>query len=100
MTSTPGSSSRQESGDLVAVDTDLIGPAGCLADVSRTYLLDGTGLTARHLRSYADAEALLAEVIGEVTPGAAPDEVRERRSGRLPRAHHPQRYPFIAHAAG
>ena len=41
---------RIESGDLVAFDTDLIGPAGYLADVSRTYLVDGTKPTARQQR--------------------------------------------------
>ena len=118
MTGTPGSSFRQatrprydvprsvasartrEAQPEVAFDTDLIGPAGCPAAVPRTYLLDGTGPTARHLRSYADAEAFLAEVIGESTPRAALDEVGERRSSRLPRAHHPQRCPFTAYAAG
>ncbi len=91
---------RIESGDLVAFDTDLIGPAGYLADVSRTYLVDCTKPTARQQRLYADAEAFLAEVIGELTPGAAFDEVGERLSSRLPRAYHPQRYPFIAHGSG
>ena len=85
---------------LVAFDTDLIGPAGYLADVSRTYLVDCTKPTARQQRLYADAEAFLAEVIGELTPGAAFDEVGERLSSRLPRAYHPQRYPFIAHGSG
>ena len=33
-------------------------------------------------------------------PGAAFDEVGERLSRRLPRAYHPQRYPFIAHGSG
>ena len=68
--------------------------------MSRTYLVDGTKPTARQQRLYADAEAFLAEVIGELTPGAAFDEVGERLSTRLPRAHHPQRYPFTAHGSG
>jgi Xaa-Pro dipeptidase len=49
---------------------------------------------------YADAEAFLEEVIGELRPGAAFDEVGERLSSRLPRAYHPQRYPFVAHGSG
>src|SRR5918997_1624442 len=91
---------RIEPGDLVSFDTDLIGPAGYLADVSRTYLAGDTKPTARQQRLYADAEAFLEEVIGELTPGAAFDEVGERLSSRLPRAYHPQRYPFIAHGSG
>lgn len=91
---------RIEPGDLVAFDTDLIGPAGYLADVSRTYLVGSTRPTARQQRLYADAEAFLAEVIGELRPGAAFDDVGERLSRRLPRAYHPQRYPFIAHGSG
>ena len=91
---------RIESGDLVSFDTDLIGPAGYLADVSRTYLVDDTKPTARQQRLYADAEAFLEEIIGELKPGAAFDEVGERLSSRLPRAYHPQRYPFIAHGSG
>jgi Xaa-Pro aminopeptidase len=60
---------RIEPGDLVSFDTDLIGPAGYLADVSRTYLVDGTKPTARQQRPYADAEAFLRQIIGELTPG-------------------------------
>ncbi|MGY1761608.1 M24 family metallopeptidase [Geodermatophilus sp. SYSU D00779] len=91
---------RIKSGDLVSFDTDLIGPAGYLADVSRTYLVDCTKPTARQQRLYADAEAFLEEIISELKPGAAFDEVGERLSSRLPRAYHPQRYPFIAHGSG
>jgi Xaa-Pro dipeptidase len=91
---------RIEPGDLVSFDTDLIGPAGYLADVSRTYLVGDRKPTARQQRLYADAEAFLEEVIGELRPGAAFDEVGERLSSRLPRAYHPQRYPFVAHGSG
>ena len=89
-----------ERGDLVAFDTDLIGPAGYLADLSRTYLVGSTTPSARQRRLYADAEAFLAEIIGELEPGAAFDEVGERLSRRLPARYHAERYPFIAHGSG
>jgi Xaa-Pro dipeptidase len=89
-----------ERGDLVAFDTDLIGPAGYLADVSRTYLVGSTRPSARQRRLYADAQAFLADIISELKPGAAFDEVGERLSRRLPAAYHAERYPFIAHGSG
>ncbi|MCE3552741.1 Xaa-Pro peptidase family protein [Pseudonocardia sp. RS11V-5] len=87
-------------GDLVAFDTDLVGPAGYLADLSRTYLVGSPKPTARQRRLYADAQAFLADVIAELKPGAAFDEVGERLSRRLPAAYHAERYPFIAHGSG
>ena len=89
-----------ERGDLVAFDTDLIGPAGYLADLSRTYLVGSTKPTTRQRRLYADAQAFLADIIAELKPGAALDEVGERLSRRLPAAYHAERYPFIAHGSG
>jgi Xaa-Pro aminopeptidase len=89
-----------ERGDLVAFDTDLIGPAGYLADLSRTYLVGSTTPTPRQRRRYADAEGFLADIIAELKPGAALDEVGERLSRRLPAAYHAERYPFIAHGSG
>lgn len=87
-------------GDLVAFDTDLIGPAGYLADLSRTYLVGSTRPTARQRRLYADAQAFLADIIAELQPGAALDEVGERLARRLPARYHSERYPFIAHGSG
>jgi len=89
-----------ERGDLVAFDTDLIGPAGYLADLSRTYLVGSTTPTARQRRLHADAQAFLADVLAELKPGAAFDELGERLSRRLPAAYHAERYPFIAHGSG
>jgi Xaa-Pro aminopeptidase len=89
-----------ERGDLVAFDTDLIGPAGYLADISRTYLVGSTKPTARQRRLYADAQAFLADIIAELRPGAAFDEIGERLSRRFPAAYHAERYPFIAHGSG
>jgi Xaa-Pro dipeptidase len=91
---------RIERGDIVSFDTDLIGPAGYLADLSRAYLVGDTKPSARQRRLYADAEAFLAEIIGELKSGAAFDEVGERLARRLPAPYHAQRYPFIAHGSG
>jgi Xaa-Pro dipeptidase len=89
-----------ERGDLVAFDTDLIGPAGYLADLSRTYLVGSTTPSARQRRLYADAQTFLADIVSELKPGAALDEVGERLSRQLPGVYHPERYPFIAHGSG
>ena len=80
--------------------TDLIGPAGYLADLSRTYLVGAAPPSARQRRLYADAQDFLAEIIAELKPGAAFDEVGERLSRRLPAVYHAERYPFIAHGSG
>lgn len=91
---------RLEPGDLLSFDTDLVGPAGFLADLSRTYLVGSTTPSARQRRLYADAQAFLADIIAELRPGAAFDEVGERLSRRLPAVYHAERYPFIAHGSG
>lgn len=84
----------------MAFDTDLIGPAWYLADIWRTYLVGSAKPSARQRRLYADAQVFLAEIIAELKPGAAFDEIGERLSRRLPAAYHAERYPFIAHGSG
>jgi Xaa-Pro dipeptidase len=89
-----------ERGNLVSFDTDLIGPAGYLADLSRTYLVGSRKPSPRQRRLYADAQTFLAEIMGELKPGTAFDEAGERLSRRFPAKYHAQRYPFIAHGSG
>jgi Xaa-Pro aminopeptidase len=91
---------RMESGDLVSFDTDLVGPCGYLADISRSYLVGSTTPSARQRRLYGDAQDLLAEIIAELKPGVAFDEAGERLRRRLPAVYHAERYPFIAHGTG
>jgi Xaa-Pro dipeptidase len=89
-----------EPGDLVSFDTDLIGPAGYLADISRGYLAGDVTPTDLQRRLYYDAETFLEEIRTALRPGAAFDELGERLSRRFPRQYHAQRYPFIAHSSG
>ena len=91
---------RIEPGDIVSFDTDLIGPAGYLADLSRAYLVGDDKPSAQQRRLYYDAQAFLDEIIGALRPGAAFDELGEHLSQRLPKDYHPLRYPFIAHSSG
>ena len=89
-----------EAGELVAFDTDLIGPRGFLADISRTYLVPGGAPQSEQRRLYAIARDFLSEIVAELRPGAALDELGERLARRLPPEFHPQRYAFIAHGSG
>ena len=89
-----------ERGDLVTFDTDLIGPAGYLADVSRGYLVGDATPTDLQRRLYYDAETFLEEIRTALRPGAAFDELGEQLSQRFPAQYHAQRYPFIAHSSG
>lgn len=91
---------RIEPGDIVSFDTDLIGPAGYLADLSRAYLVGSTTPSSPQRRLYADAEAFLAEIVAELRPGAAFDELGERLARAFPAQYHAQRYPFVAHGSG
>jgi Xaa-Pro dipeptidase len=94
------SSRRIEPGDIVSFDTDLIGPAGYLADLSRAYIAGDGKPSARQRRLYHDAEQFLHEIRSELRPGASFAELGERLSRRFPRKYHPQRYPFVAHSSG
>lgn len=91
---------RIEPGDLVSFDTDLVGPAGYLADLSRAYIAGDAKPTAQQQRLYDDARQFLNEIMSEVRPGAAFDELGERLSRRFPDKYHAQRYPYIAHGSG
>ncbi len=89
-----------QAGEVVSFDTDLIGPAGYLADMSRAYLAGDGAPTHRQRRLYGDAEHFLAQILDELRPGADTAELGRSLSRKFPEKYHAQRYPFVAHAAG
>lgn len=91
---------RIEAGDVVSFDTDLIGPAGYLADVSRAYLVGDGQPSPIQRRLYADAQQFLYEITAALKPGADTAELGRTLSKLFPEQYHAQRYPFIAHSAG
>jgi Xaa-Pro aminopeptidase len=87
-------------GDLVGLDTDLIGRDGYLTDYSRTYLCGQRKASSEQRRLYTIAYEFVHGAIPEFVPGAAFRELGARLGRRLPDEFQAQRYPFVAHGSG
>lgn len=66
-----------EEGDLVALDTDLIGLQGYCCDISRTWRVGSGMADERQRRTYADAFDILARVREAVGPGVSLSEISD-----------------------
>jgi Xaa-Pro dipeptidase len=89
-----------EDGDLVAFDTDLVGPHGYLTDISRTYLCGDRPAGEEQRDVYRAAYTFVHESIPEFLPGRSFKELGEKLASRMPEQYRQQRYPFIAHGCG
>jgi Xaa-Pro dipeptidase len=89
-----------ENGDLVAFDTDLVGPFGYLTDISRTYLCGDRSGTKEQREVYQAAYTFVHESIPEFVAGRSFEELGEKLGVRIPERYRQQRYPFIAHGCG
>ncbi len=88
-----------EAGDIVAFDTDLIGPYGMCVDISRSWLAGDGRPTDRQRALYDLAAEQIAANTGLIRPGLGLAELT-RRAYRLPEAYRPQRYSVVAHGTG
>jgi Xaa-Pro aminopeptidase len=86
-------------GDLVAFDTDLVGPHGYLADISRTFLCEPGRATDEQKRLYNTAFDQLQHNMSLLKPGTSFRELYER-SWPIPEEFLPNRYICIVHGAG
>ncbi|MDH3694741.1 MAG: Xaa-Pro peptidase family protein [Gammaproteobacteria bacterium] len=85
-------------GELVAFDTDLIGPFGYSADISRTYLC-ATKPTPYQKELYQRAYDEIHHNFELMQPGMTFKEITEK-SFRQPDQFIPTRYPVVAHGIG
>lgn len=86
-------------GDLVSFDTDLIGPYGYCADVSRTFFC-GPGRPSRDQRTlYSLAYEQIHSNMELLRPGASFDELREK-AWKVPARFEAQKYSSIYHGVG
>jgi Xaa-Pro aminopeptidase len=86
-------------GDLLAIDTDLIGNRGYITDISRTYLCGDKRPTDEQRRLHGVAFEFIQECIPEFRVGVSFEDLGQRLGTRLPSEFHSQRYPMIAHGS-
>ena len=90
---------RVEPGDMIGLDSDLIGPQGYGADISRSWLVgEGRGSDAQR-RLYALAHEQVSRNIEIFQPGRSFYEVAEL-AWQLPEAFRPFEIPCVAHGIG
>jgi Xaa-Pro aminopeptidase len=85
-------------GELVAVDSDLVGPYGYAADISRTWISDGKP-TDRQRRLYALAYEHVQTNTELFRPGRSFKEI-EAENMALPAAYTDQMFASFAHGLG
>ncbi|HSA80561.1 MAG TPA: Xaa-Pro peptidase family protein [Geminicoccaceae bacterium] len=87
-----------EAGDLVAFDTDLIGPYGYCADISRTWLC-GERASNRQIDLYRQAREQIAHNLNLIRTGRTFREFSEV-AFRLPERYRANRYSTVVHGVG
>jgi Xaa-Pro aminopeptidase len=88
-----------EAGDVVGFDTDMVGPFGYLADISRSYVCPGRKPTDRQRRLYDLAQAQVMHNAGLLKPGLTFREFAER-CWPVPDEYVPNRYMMMVHGCG
>ena len=86
-------------GDLVVYDTDMAGPMGYFADISRTYLCGDGRPNKEQLEAYKLAYNFIYESMDLFRPGMNFQEIAEK-CPTYPQEYKDQRYPMIAHGDG
>ena len=90
---------RVESGDLVGLDTDMVGPRGYFADVSRTFLCGPAQATARQRELYRLAWEEISHNLALICPGISLSEFQKR--AYVPAEEFQQNaYPCVIHGVG
>ena len=88
-----------QEGELLAFDTDLIGPYGICADLSRTWMIGGREPTAEQKKLYRIAYDHIQYNMRILKPGMSFSEVTQ--SGLLlPKEYRAQRYGVMMHGVG
>ena len=85
-----------ESGDMVALDTDMIGPYGYDADISRSFVCDVEKATDRQKSLYTLAYEHVQHNIDAIRPGLSFRELSER-GFKVPQIYRPQSIPMHWH---
>jgi Xaa-Pro aminopeptidase len=88
-----------QAGEIVSFDTDMVGPFGYLADISRTFVCPGRKPTPEQRRLYELAQEQVLYNIEVLKPGLTFREFAER-CWPVPEAFIPNRYMMMIHGVG
>ncbi len=85
-------------GDLVGIDTDMIGPEGYACDISRTFLC-GDKATPVQKEAYTVAHDFIQQTVELIKPGVSYHDFLEKLP-ILPEAYRAQQYSTVVHGIG
>jgi Xaa-Pro aminopeptidase len=88
-----------EKGDMVSVDTDLVGPYGYCCDMSRTWVCGEGRASDEQRRLYAAAVAEIEHNTAILAPGMTYREVSEK-AWKIPDEFYENRYSSVMHGVG
>lgn len=86
-------------GELISLDTDMIGPYGYCADLSRAWTCGHTPMNATQHRLYATALEQIEHNLALIQPGMSFAEFNQR-SWQIPERHVDYRYSLALHGVG
>ncbi|WP_018236282.1 Xaa-Pro peptidase family protein [Ensifer sp. BR816] len=86
-------------GELISFDTDMIGPYGYCADLSRSWTCGHVAMSAKQRELYSAAREQIEHNLGLLKPGLTFAEFNER-SWRIPEKYLPYRYTLALHGTG
>ena len=86
-------------GDMLAFDTDMIGPYGYCADLSRSWTIDHVAMTREQRALYAAALEQIEHNVALIRPGMDWREYSER-SWPIPERYLANRYSCLLHGVG
>ncbi len=88
-----------QAGEMISLDTDMIGPYGYCADISRSWTCGYTLMTGQQRQLYETALDQVQHNLGLVRPGMDFTDFNEK-SWRIPERHVPYRYSLAVHGVG
>jgi Xaa-Pro aminopeptidase len=86
-------------GEMISFDTDMVGPYGYCADLSRSWTCGHTRMTNQQRSIYAKSLDQIEHNTALLRPGLSFRDFNER-SWRIPEKHQPYRYGLALHGVG
>ncbi|MFT5218171.1 MAG: Xaa-Pro dipeptidase [Planctomycetota bacterium] len=88
-----------QSGEMISFDTDMIGPYGYCADLSRSWTCGYTPMSSKQRELYKSAVEQIDHNLAQIRAGVSFAEFN-LRSWPIPQKYQPYRYSLAAHGVG